>query len=66
MHVYGDSAARHADMPAMIIDDNPRDKEQSSEEPCSDKTQSPSLAGYIVYVITLLGFLTMCVSVALR
>jgi len=50
----------------MTIDDNPRAKVQSSEEPCSGEKESPTLAGYVVYVTTVLVFLTMCASVALR
>lgn len=50
---------------AMIIEDH-RTKEERSEEPCSREMESPTRAGYIVYVITVLGFLAMCVSAALR
>ena len=66
MHLEGNSAVRQAQALAMTIDDNPRAKVQSSEEPCSGEKESPTLAGYVVYVTTVLVFLTMCASVALR
>jgi hypothetical protein len=66
LRFHGNSAVQQAHALAMIIDDNHRAKEESSEEPCSRETESPTRAGYIVYVITVLGFLAMCVSAALR
>lgn len=65
MRFHGTSAVQQAHAPAMIIEDH-RTKQESSEEPCSRETESPTRAGYIVYVITALVFLAMCVSAALR
>jgi hypothetical protein len=50
----------------MIIDGEHQAKEQSSQESRNGEKESPTLAGYIVYVTTALGFLTMCVLSALR
>jgi len=50
----------------MIIDGEHQAEEQSSEESRNGEKESPTLAGYIVYVTTVLGFLTMCVLSALR
>jgi hypothetical protein len=66
MQLYGNAAVPRVHALAMNIDSNDRDKEEGSEEPPSHEAEPPSLAGYIVYVITVLGFLTMCVSGALR
>ena len=66
MRFHGNSAAQQAHALAMIIDDNHRAKEESSEEPRSHETGDPTLTGYIVYFITVVGFLAMCVSAALR
>jgi hypothetical protein len=64
MQLYGNPAMPHA--LAMTNDDNHRTEGEDPEEPPSPDVEPPSLAGYIVYVITVLGFLTMCVSGALR
>jgi len=66
MQLYGNAAVSQVHAPAMTIDNNDQTKEEGCEEPPSHEAERPSLAGYIVYVITVLGFLTMCVSGALR
>lgn len=65
MRFHGTSAVQQAHALAMSIDDNQRAKEESPEGPCGHETEPPTLAGYIVYVITVLGFLSMCVWGAL-
>ncbi len=66
VHTYGNSAAQQAQTLTMTSDPNHRAKERSSEETRSREKESPTLAGYIVYVTTVLGFVTMCVLSALR
>jgi hypothetical protein len=66
VHSYGNSAVQQAQTLTMTLDDNHRAKQQSSEEARSREEESPTLAGYIVYVTTVLGFLTMCVLSAFR
>ena len=50
----------------MIAEENRQDGEGSAEGPSKPGAGSPTLAGYIVYVVTVIGFLTMCVLGALR
>lgn len=66
MRLYEDSAVAKAHARALTMDDIHAVKQESSEEHCNLTLESPTLAGYIVYVITVLGFLTMCVLSALR
>jgi hypothetical protein len=66
MQVYGNAAVPQVHALAMNINNDERVKEEGFQEPPSHEPEQPSLAGYIVYVITVLGFLTMCVSGALR
>ncbi len=66
MQFYRSSAARQAARLAITIDKTRSTDVYPSEEPHRLEIESPTLAGYIVYVVTVLGFLTMCVSGALR
>jgi hypothetical protein len=66
MRFHGTSAAQQAHALAMIIDDNHRSKEEVSDGPSGHRTESPTLAGYIVYVITVFGFGAMCALSAWR
>lgn len=66
MQLHGNSAVAQAHTRAITRDDNHAVKQECFEDHCNLKLESPTLAGYIVYVITVLGFLTMCVSSAFR
>lgn len=66
MQSYGNSPVAQAHALPITIHDNHAVKPENSEVGCNLKLESPTLAGYIVYVITVLGFLTMCVSSAFR
>lgn len=66
MAFHGNSAAQRAHALAMTNHDHHRDGEESTEELFGHEPESPSLAGYIVYIIAVLGFMTMCVSNALH
>ena len=66
MNFHGASAVQQAQQEVIISDERHREKLRSTEGSRSREPESPTLAGYIVYVVTVVGFLIMCVSAALR
>jgi hypothetical protein len=66
MNLHGASAVQEAQRLAMIADETHRQKERSAEGACNHEGEPPTLAGYILYGVTVLGFLAMCVLGALR
>ncbi len=66
MNFYEVSALHQARRLAMVADAQPRVKERSAETPFCPELDSPTLAGYIVYVVTVIGFVMMCVLCAVR
>jgi hypothetical protein len=66
MNFHGASAVHHAQGLAMIAHENHRAKERRVDGPSDHDPESPTLAGYIVYVVTVMGFVIMCVLCGLR
>lgn len=66
MNLHGASAVHQARQLAAIALEMHRDKERCVEGVGIHETESPTLAGYIVYVVTVLGFMIACVLAALR
>lgn len=65
MNLHGASAAQEAQRLAMIANGIHRDKVRSAERVCCPEAEPPTLAAHIVYGVTVVGFLVMCVLAAL-
>lgn len=66
MNSHGICAVQEAQRMAMIGNETHQDKDRSAEGSGCREAEPPSLAGYIVYGVTVIGFLIMCVLAALR
>lgn len=66
MNFHGTSAVQQAQRLAMIADKDNRANERSTGGQSNREAEPPTLAGYIVYVVSVAGFVIMCLLAAFR